>query len=185
MKGGLRAIAKFAVFAACIAAGIWAARYLSAHSRLQVFVALYGYPGLLLVSFLSGFNLAVPVPAAAFLPALVTSGLDLYACVLVMSVGMTVADGIAFLFGTAGRHVIHGKGSETLERLDRMRATHSWSPILVMFLWACFAPLPNEVLAIPLGYLGFRARYVLPAIAAGNIVFNLIFGLGLIALYPV
>jgi hypothetical protein len=38
-------------------------------------ILAYGYPGIFFISLLSGFNIAVPIPAIAFLPLFLESGL--------------------------------------------------------------------------------------------------------------
>lgn len=176
-------ILRFIVLVAVIVVGFWAAAFVSGNEMIKDFVAQYGYFGLFSLSILSGFNLAVPIPIAAFLPVFIISGLDFWTSILIMAVGTTIADTIAFQLGRVGRQMLGKKPGRHVAALEKMQKSHPWTPPLLMFLYASFAPLPNEVLAIPLGIMGCRSRSIIPALFFGNVIFNSLFAFGIVSLH--
>lgn len=178
-------IVQFVILTAVIVVGFWAAAFVSGNEVMKDLVAQYGYVGLFFLSILSGFNLAVPIPIAAFLPVFIVSGLDFWTAIVVMAAGATIADIIAFQLGRVGRQMTGKKPGRYIVALERMQKSHSWTPPLLMFLYASFVPLPNEVLAIPLGFMGCRSRFIIPAMFFGNVIFNSLFAFGIVSLYGV
>lgn len=179
-----KALFKFLVIAALIATAFWLAREAQESALVQEFAAGYGYAGAFFISVLSGFNLAVPIPAISFLPLFLESGLEFWAVIVIITAGMTLADSIAYLIGKTGRQLI-GSSTEqkALSRLEKMRAGHYWAPVIALFFFAGLVPLPNEIVVIPLGFLGYRLAYLLPSIFLGNGIFNLLSAAGIINLF--
>ena len=67
--------------------------------------AAAGYPGLLLASVLSGFNLVWPVPIATFYPFFVEAGFQPVPTLATIALGMTGGDLLGYLIGDATRHL--------------------------------------------------------------------------------
>ncbi len=133
-------------------------------------VRRFGYPGLLAVSAVSGFNVLVPIPVIAFFPFLMEAGLDPVLSVLIIGTGMTFGDMIGFLLGRAGRKIV--EKPRWMARLERVRERHRIAPYILLFFYAAFAPLPNELIVIPLALIGARWYGVLGAALGGNLIFN-------------
>ncbi|KPJ86012.1 hypothetical protein AMJ57_00880 [Parcubacteria bacterium SG8_24] len=166
-------------------AGMGLGVYAVGHAGLREAIAAYGYPGLFVISVFSGFNILVPIPAVAFLPLFVVSGLDIRLAIVVMAVGVTIADLIAFLVGRTGRKLVTGKMRRAVRRLERIRERHYWAPIGLMFIYAIIAPFPNEVLAIPLGLMGYRLAYVAAPLLLGNLLFTALTSFGIMSVFSV
>ena len=139
---------KVAAVAIAIAVIVWANQVAVENDELLAAIARFGYPGLFVVSAISGFNLLIPIPAISLFPLLMEAGFHPVVTVLVIGAGMTVGDSVGFLLGRLGRKVVTRRA--WLERLERMRERHAIAPYVLMFFWAAFAPVPNEVLVIPL-----------------------------------
>lgn len=163
---------RFVATVAVIVLGFWAGSAVVDNDVVRLIVSRFGYVGVFIVAIISGFNLLVPVPAVAFVPLFLASGLELTTTIAVIAVGVTCADSIAFLIGRAGRGHLDVESSQVVRKLEKVKKKHYWAPILLMFLYACVAPLPNEVMAMPLGFMRYRLVHVFPALLAGNIVFN-------------
>lgn len=185
MKARDTIIVRFAVLVAVVVIGFWAAAFVSGNEVVQSFVATYGYAGLFPLAILSGFNLAVPIPLAAFFPVFMVSGLDFWMSIMIIAAGMTIADTVAFQLGRVGRQMMGKKPGRFVASLERLREKHPWTAPVFMLLYASFAPLPNEVLAIPLGLMGCKGRYIIPMMFIGNIVFNSFFAFGIVSLHGV
>jgi membrane protein YqaA with SNARE-associated domain len=133
----------------------------------------------------SGFNLAVPVPAVAFMPLFLEVGLAFWTSVLVVGLGVTAADVISFGIGRLARGfaALHAREEKILEFLTRVRERYRSAPFVILFLFAALVPFPNEALVIPFGFLGYRLSRVLLVVIAGNIVFNALYALGAVELF--
>lgn len=174
----LRAIALIGV----IGLGLWLGRFVASDDAVQTIVRDLGYLGIFLVAYGSGFNLVVPIPAATFVPAFTAAGFGFWTVIGIMTFGLTAADMTAFLLGRVGRKVDPAPSRGWAGRIERFQERHPKSRTLVLFLYASFFPLPNEVLLLPMGYLGARVRDVILPVLFGNLVFNAIASGGVIAL---
>lgn len=163
---------RFAVVAAVIAAGIMLGRVALHNTVVQGLVAHYGYGGVFAVAVASGFNVLVPVPAFAFVPLFIASGLDFAPTVALIVAGVTLADMVGFFLGRAGRDIDGVRHAKAVRRLEKFRERHRVMPLVFMALYGAFAPLPNQVIAVPLGLMGYAAYEVFVPILFGNIVFN-------------
>lgn len=179
-----------AVFHAFLAISIVAAAILLAITAqesewIQNVVSRYGYAGIFIAAVISGFNLAVPVPIASFIPLFLVSGHALWPVIAVITAGLTFADSLSFYVGKVGRRLlVPEEYSKSLMRLERLQERWKWSPPIALFLFAAFVPLPNEVLVIPLAFLGWRLKTLIPPLLFGNALFNTLLGLGITAFFP-
>jgi membrane protein YqaA with SNARE-associated domain len=149
---------------------------------IKSFVAGYGYIGILVISIISGLNIIVPVPAIAFLPVFAATGLSLIVTVLVIGIGMTIGDSISFLIGKIGRNLISSaKNKKIIVRLEKWQQKNRLIPFAVLFLYASFIPLPNEILVIPLSFIGYKFRQLFPWLLTGNILFNSLVAFGIMS----
>ncbi|MDO8600057.1 MAG: hypothetical protein Q7R73_00345 [bacterium] len=182
----LKIFLQVAVLVAIFAGALYATRIAQESEAVRVVVARYGYVGIFVISVISGFNLAVPVPAIAFLPLFLESGLNFWAAIFFIGAGMTLADTIAYFLGKVGRQVIsYSTGDGVLLRLEKMRERHRFGPMAVLFLFAALVPFPNEILVVPLGFLKYRIVYIIPTVFAGNLVFNTLYAAGVVELFQV
>jgi len=161
----------------------WLADIARENEAVQEFVSRFGYIGIFIISLISGFNLIVPVPAAAFLPIFIASGQNVWVAIFIITLGMTVADSIAYLIGKAGKYAVEQKSERVIKFFDELSEKYTLAPFIVMLLYAAFIPFPNEILLIPLGFIGYKYRYILPALLIGNFFFNVILASGIVGLY--
>ncbi len=164
----------------------WLGKIAQQNIQIQIEVARFGYFGIFIVALVTGFNLAVPIPAISFLPAFVASGLNLYLAILIITAGETIADMVTYFIGAAGRGLFEKAAkSKITKRLDALRQSHPLLPIIGLFLWASLVPVPNEVLVGPLGFLKYRAYAIFLTVGSGNLVFNILYAQGVIKLFSV
>jgi len=156
------------------------------YTFFQEMVASYGYLGILAVSFASGFNLIVPIPAVSFVPLYSEAGLSIPITLALITIGMTAADSIAYLLGRLSRTAsVEIERSRIVRFLDRIKVKHKNALIVIIFFYAVLVPLPNEVLAVPLGLMHFRFTLLIPLLLAGNAAFNIITAYGILAIFEV
>jgi len=161
----------------------WVNSYAVDHDFLRVVVQKFGYVGVFFGAAVSGFNLIVPIPIITFLPFFVEIGLNFYVLIFLIAFGMTVGDSIGYLIGKTGRGVFYSKPSRLQKKIDSLSSKHKLLPYIVLFFYAAFAPIPNEVLVIPMAFSGFRFRYMFISLLLGNIIFNVIAGVGILTLF--
>lgn len=178
----LKVLFKAIVLVAIFAVAFYLARIARDSSVVREMVFDYGYFGIVAVSVVSGFNLAVPIPAVAFLPLFLESGLNFWLTITLITLGVTLADSLTYVVGRLGREVIDDK-RRIIIALERASERHWWAPMIFLFLFASFVPLPNEILVVPLGFLNYKFSRILPPVLAGNFMFNLIYSAGIINLF--
>ena len=168
-----------------ITGAYWLARLAHSSEAVRMTVASYGYVGVFIVSFISGLNLVVPLPAVAFLPVFTEAGLNYFWVAAVMSAGMTIADAVGYGFGALGRKAYRAARGDgvALRRIAMFQRRHKNGPLLALFLYSSIAPLPNELMVIPMGVLGYRLSRIMPVVFVGNIIFNAIYAAGIIRLF--
>lgn len=162
---------------------VWANVYAAEHHLVRSATQRFGYAGILAAALISGFNLAVPVPVIAFFPFFMDVGMDPVRTVLVIALGMTGGDLIGYLVGRTARSVVEPPEWRVVRRLESLREQHPGLPLAVMFLYAAFAPAPNEILVLPLAFLRYPAAGIFAAVLTGNLVFNSLVALGAIQLF--
>ncbi len=137
-----------------------------------------GYFGVFAFAFLNSFNVIVPIVAPTLVPTWVVAGLDFLPVIIVMTAAVSVVDIGFYLLGrfSHGYLVQKMESHNAYKRLKRLQEKHFLLPLLICGLWIIFAPLPNEFVTIPIGFLGYRFLSVGSIIIVGNFVFNLLVG---------
>lgn len=171
-----------------IAGAFYFAHVAQGSEAVQDAVARYGYWGIFVVAFISGFNLVVPVPAIAFMPLFLESGFSFFMTTFVITVGITLADSLAYLIGNVGHTVIeknnaYQRETSLYQKLLRLKKKHRYAPIVILAIYSVIAPLPNELMVIPLGLLGYKYRVIFPIVFVGNFIFNVIYASGIESLF--
>lgn len=164
-----------------VALVVWVNEAAVDSARIRSAAEDFGYLGLFGVAALSGFNLVVPVPVVAFYPFFIDSGLQPVPTVATIALGMTTGDMIGYLLGRVGRHTVSPPAvvRRLIERTERLRERHRLLPYSILLLYAALVPLPNELLVIPMAYMGFRLAGIFGAALLGNVVFNALVASGL------
>lgn len=156
------------------------------NESIRNFVSDYGYGGIFLVSLASGFNFLIPVPAISFLPLFIISGLNIWLAILFIVLGTTLADVTAYIIGVIGQRALKSSTNEFIfNSLKKLRLHYYLMPIFALFLFAAFAPFPNEIVLVPLGFLGYRFIHILPVLLAGNSIFNILYAFGVVHLFKI
>jgi membrane protein YqaA with SNARE-associated domain len=172
-----------ALIACFIVLAFWVNQYAVDNGTFTNIVSRFGYGGLLLLSIASGFNLIVPIPVIAFFPFFVEIGFHPLLTVAVIAFGMTLGDLLGYLIGQTGRTMVNPKSRALLARIEALGEKHRLLPYVLLFLYAAFSPLPNELIVIPFAFLRFRMWRVMLAVFLGNIIFNMIAAFGFFQLF--
>lgn len=160
-----------AALAGLVACAAWLAT-IEIEGDLATFVARFGYAGYFIAACVAGINVVVPTTHLIFTEPLLDAGLSPPLLIACGALGATLADGVGYAIGASGRGAFDGVLARAAERLGRVVRRRPRLAPVVLFLWAAFAPLPNEVLVIPAGVVGYGVWRTALITLAGNLVFN-------------
>jgi len=167
---------------AILLALIFSFETLISNDLLKGIITDYNYTGVVVASFLTGIA-GFPVPIVAFTPLFVELGLDTVLVVVAIVGGLTMGDLVTYAFGIVGRRLSGGTENRVLSRLEVHTKKHKTLPLWALFFWASFVPIPNEVLLLPLGLLGYRFAQILPPLILGNVILNTLVASGIIGIF--
>ena len=162
---------------------LWLGFKAQSSPALQELASSGGYPGVFLFAFINGFNAFVPVLTTSFLPVWEASGLEPSIMIILISLAMTMADSVAFFIAKWGSLSVKPKERGLLHRLKKLRKKFDATPLIALFFWSIFAPLPNEVILIPMGIMNYKPIHILPIVLVGNFIFNTLTALGIASIF--
>ena len=177
-RGRVPAGVKLAVVAALAGFMVWVNLRAGSIEAARDWAAAAGYPGLLLASVVSGFNVVWPVPVALFYPFFIESGFEPAPTLATIALGMTGGDFLGYLIGNATRDLAHHRLAGFRARAEALHARHRLLPLGLLFLYAGFVPLPNELLVIPMAFMRYSLPAVMAAVLMGNVIFNTMVAFG-------
>lgn len=148
------------------------ASYITNNEQAQLLVQQYGVWGVLVISFIAGLNVIVPVPAAAFVPIFTSSGLGLPLIIVVLVIGTMLADFVAYGLGRLGRTAAANSWPKLQAKITASYTTHRHLLPYLVFGFAGFVPIPNDVWLIPLGLLGIKVRVFIIPLLLGTVVYQ-------------
>lgn len=146
-------------------------------------VVSLGYAGIVIAAYISGLNLIVPIPTAAFVPMFTSTGFALSTVIALMVVGTVLADLTAYGIGYHGRRVLRIQETNGYRRIETLVHKHNRLVLPFLFVYAAIMPLPNELVVIPLSLLGYRAIVLLVPLILGTIIHISLFALGIESLF--
>lgn len=155
--------------------------FLLAWSALLFFVgprAIVEYIGVengYLVAFLvAAFGGLSSVSSASFYATLVTlaaGGLDPVMLGVIAGTGVTIGDCLFFYLGHTGGDLLTGRMKRFFERLSAwLQKGPGWVVPVIVFIYAGFTPLPNDILTISLAMAKIRWQRIILPLWAGNII---------------
>lgn len=180
-KKALQLIVKTATLLVVLFLIVQLNRFAIGSDALQEWAARFGYIGIFVASMVSGFNILVPIPVAAFYPFFLDAGFSSFPLLLVISLGMLIGDMAGYLIGHTSRELLKEKKKENkiVTWLNRIHAVHPFAVMVALFIYAAFVPLPNELIVIPMAFMGYKLRYMAIALFFGNILFNTLVAIGI------
>ena len=169
---------KVAAVAALVAFAVWANLRAGEYDAVREAAASAGYLGLLAASVVSGFNLIAPIPVATFYPFLIEAGFQPLPTLATIALGMTGGDFLGYMVGDASRALAGDRIGGFRARVERLHRRHPLLPLGLLFLYAAFAPVPNELLVVPLAFMRYPLGGIMLAVFMGNMIFNTWLALG-------
>lgn len=162
---------------------LFAAQYIENSTSAQRIITDLGYGGVILIAVIAGINVIVPIPAVTLTPIFTAAGLLLPWIIVSLTVGTLIADYIGYLFGHWSRTHIYRNYPTVVAYIETIYLHHPRLIIPLVFLFAAFMPLPNEVLVIPLALLSVRWRLMVLPLFFGNLINQTIYAYGMDSIY--
>lgn len=162
---------------------LYTAQFIENSASAQVIISELGYGGVILIAIIAGINVIVPVPAVTLTPIFTSAGLLLPWIILSLTVGTLIADFLGFLFGKWSRDHIYQHYPRTVASIEKIYINYPRLIVPLVFLFAAFMPLPNEVLVIPLALLSVRWRLMILPLFFGNLINQTIYAYGIDSVY--
>ncbi len=154
------------------------ADYVQTNELAQDLLMRYGPLGAMIVAFIAGLNLIVPVPAATFVPIFTAAGLSVVTIIILFIIGTTLADLLAYVLGRMGKNFLRDRYPEAHSKVEDIYKNKVRFLPYFVFFWASFVPLPNEAILIPLGLLGVKMRAFIIPLLLGTTLYISLFTLG-------
>ncbi len=144
----------------------------------QSLVQSYGGMAVLLLSFVAGLNLLIPVPAATFVPVFTAGGMDLFSIIILLVAGAMAANLLTYALGRFGHAITNSHYPALQKKFTTFYTKHKNSLPYLIFGFAAFIPLPDEIYLIPLGLIGVGLRVIILPLTLGTIVYQTLASLG-------
>ncbi len=141
-------------------------------------VSSLGYFGVFISATIAGINLLFPAPATALTPIFLAAGLDFTYITIALICGTLLADAIGYLIGIFGKHVTEHVHPRFYDNIKTFDSKHHKMVLPTVFLFAAIVPLPNEIILIPLGLIGYKFRYLIIPLVLGTIIHQTAYAYG-------
>ena len=140
-----------------------------------IFVGKIGYFKYILIPFVTIFGSTL-LTASFIYPILLAfnqSGINIFLLAFLAGIGGAIGDLLFVLFG---RKIKESTEREQFEKVRIFFERNKNSPFLssLIFLYAAFFPLPNELMTLALGYLKYPLKKILIPLILGNALYYLI-----------
>jgi membrane protein YqaA with SNARE-associated domain len=171
-----------AMFLVVLGAGFfvsfWLAEYVSNDAVSQKLIQDFGHTSILIISFVSGLNALVPIPAATFVPIFTEGGISLPVVTILLIIGTMAANLVSFVIGVYGGKITESHYPKLQKKmLDFYQGKEKWLPYFV-FCFTAILPLPDEVYLIPLGIIGVKLRQIFIPLLLGTVVYQTLAAFG-------
>ena len=131
-------------------------------------VERYGYFGAFLGSILGNITIALPTPYAFLITALGTN-LNPFILGLVSGLGATIGELSSYGFRLIGRKALNTQQLRNLESVKRLVEKYGFFTIILFAV----TPLPDDLLVIPLGVMGYDFKVLVVSLWIGKTVLAL------------
>lgn len=130
-------------------------------------------------TYVTVFILAVIVGGSSFtagpyyviLGSIATTGLSIPLLALLSGAGGMVGDTIYYYFGRTSSEVFSDRAQKILGKVNSFLQHYPALTPLVVFLYAAFMPMPNDLMTVSLGLSKYSYKHMAIPLFLGNIVF--------------
>jgi membrane protein YqaA with SNARE-associated domain len=153
-------------------------QHVTSDESAQLLVQQFGYTGILLISFITGLSMISPVPAATFTPIFTAGGINIITIIALAVVGTMLANFISYIIGRLGHDFTNTHYPKIQKRIIKIYTERKDLLPYLVFGFAAFIPLPDEIYLIPLGIIGVKIRDFIIPLFLGTAFFQTITAFG-------
>lgn len=157
---------------------IYLTKYVANDIGAQLLVQQFGYIGVLLVGFITGLSMISPVPAATFTPIFIAGGISLFTAITLSIIGTMCANFVSYYIGKLGHDFTNAHYPKIQKRILKIYYERKEILPYLVFGFAAFIPIPDEVYLIPLGIIGVKVREFILPLFLGTIFFQTLTAFG-------
>lgn len=141
-----------------------------------------GYMATLILSFIGGISIIIPIPYHLVLMTLAAGGLNPILLGIVATIGQAGGDSTSYLLGFSGGKIASRTLFIGIERFQKwfMSLTY-WKFATVLTIYGAISPFSNDWLLIPMGITHYPYRKMMVPLEIGNLIFNV--GAGFVGAY--
>lgn len=183
MRSSYRYLALGVLLLIFVGAIFWGTALIEEQEAAQEIISRFGIFGIFFLAFLSGFNILVPLHVAALTPLFLTAGFSMPVIITTYVAGTITADLIGYALGLLGKATAETRYPEIHAKVTHfVQYRRKWI-IPGLFLYAAFAPTPNEAVLIPLGLVGFEFKKFIIPLILGSTLNHTIFAFGFVQVF--
>lgn len=157
---------------------IYIADHVTNNEDAQQFIQQFGYIGVILISFITGVSVISPVPAGTFTPIFTAGGIDIVIVIILAVTGTMLANFVSYFIGRLGNEFTNTNYPEIQKRIVKIYEEKKALVPFLIFGFAAFIPLPDEIYLIPLGVMGVKIRDFIIPLFLGTLFFQTITAFG-------
>lgn len=162
-----------------LSAIVMVTQYVTGNSDAQGIIQDYGYFSIVILSFIAGLNIIVPVPAASFVPIFVAGGISLITIISLLVLGTMIADLVAYAIGRISKTFTATHYPALQTKITHLYTDRKHLLPYFVFGFSAFIPIPNDVYLIPLGIMGVPLRSIIFPLIAGTMIYQTLATLGI------
>ncbi len=171
-----RQLFNLTVFLSLLTASVFGSLFLTEHvittPNAQGFIQNFGVVGLFILSFISGLNLLLPVPAATFTPIFTAGGMSLPTVIIILVFGTMAANLLSYVAGRYGGKFTRSRYPDLQRKMTTLYQNNRRYLPHFVFGFAALIPLPDEVYLVPLGILGVKLKHFILPLTLGTIFYQ-------------
>ncbi len=150
-------------------------------SKIVDFIGIHNsYLIVIVLGFLGGTSLLFPFPYYLFVITFAVGGSNPILLGVCTGIGVIIGESTSYLVGYHGREILSKNFQKIFNKIYIYANKKQNTVILsiVLFLYGCFIPLPNDFLILPLGAARYNYWKLIIPLGLGNIIFNILLSYG-------
>ncbi len=133
------------------------------------------YFTLWLMALIGGTSIFLPFPYYIFTISLGAAGLNPFLLGLCAGLGTMMGDTTSYFLAYSGRKAVSGKLPKFLQKIfDWSVRKKPWRFMVFAFVYSSIAPLPDDLIVVPAGFLKYPFWRIIISVGLGKVVFNTI-----------
>ncbi len=141
-----------------------------------------GYITTLVLSFIGGISIIIPIPYHLVLMTFAAGGMNPILLGIVATIGQATGDSTSYLLGFSGGTIASHSLFSFIQRFQKWFISLTyWKFATALMIYGAMSPFSNDWLLIPMGIARYPYRKIMAPLEIGNLIFNI--GAGVLGAY--